>query len=70
MSTQPPPGRATTPESKRRLLDQIFVNWQLAPSLRLGQLLSYAISNRDLFYEEDVSLLEGLLLQQRQMQEN
>lgn len=70
MSTQPPSGRATTPEAKRRLLDQIFTNWQLAPSLRLGQLLSYAISNRDVFYEEDVSLMQGLLQQQRQMLEN
>lgn len=53
--------RAATPEAKREVVDRIFTAWIKAPQLRLGQLLTAAISpTQAVFYVEDWPLVEAV----------
>ena len=55
------PLRADTDEKKRDICDRIYAAWVKCPELRLGQLLSSVSvsAGRDLFYLEDVTLVES-----------
>lgn len=60
--SHPIPGRAETPEQKRRVMEQVLAYWLANPKLRLGQLLQDAVDVRgqNLFYVEDDKLVEFL----------
>lgn len=54
-------GRAETPEDKKRIMGKIQNAWLANPHLRLGQLMSNATHEVDLFSIEDESLADRLL---------
>ncbi len=57
---RPVPGRAETPDAKRKVMDTLHTLWLRHPTMRLGQLLEAATTfrNQDLFVVEDEALLD------------
>jgi len=49
-------GRAQTVRQKREVIEKLMKAWVRLPDLRLGQLLTNALGDRDLFYIEDDAL--------------
>jgi len=51
--------RAMTNEEKRAIIEKLYDIWTQVPQLRLGQLLSSASRQKDIFYIEDFDLVEA-----------
>lgn len=52
--------RALTPEQKKEITDRLLAAWLRTPELRLGQLIFVVTGGRDIFFDEDFSLLEEI----------
>ena len=53
------PGRATTPELKREVIERLYKAWLAEPDLRLGQLIcnNTLRLHQELFYIEDSEII-------------
>ena len=52
--------RATTPEQKRSVIEQIYAAWLAHPQLRLGQLVCNLSPEADPFNIEDFDLVDEI----------
>jgi len=63
MSANKVKGRAYTNAEKRQIVERLLVAWKESKGMRLGQLISNAISEKNsfgLFYREDMDLIEDV----------